>query len=270
MSKQWFWIIALAAMPLVAQEALGQRVTAKFADPSRPGTIRVELMSGNVTVKSHTGPEVAIEINQDSSGPKRRRREDDSEENRGLRKIITNSPFSVREEGNTITVEAESWQNVNITVMAPVKSNLKLQGTNSGFEVEGMQGEIEATTTNGKVILTSVAGPVVAHTVNGKLLATLTQVSTKPMSFTSFNGTVDVTLPTSTKATIKMSTNHGDIYTDFDMTIDPVAQTQVEESTDRRGRRKIVGGTTVGKINGGGPEIQFKTFNGNVYIRKGA
>jgi hypothetical protein len=23
-----------------------------------------------------------------------------------------------------------------------------------------------------------------------------------------------------------------------------------------------------GKINGGGPEIQFKDFNGNIYIRK--
>jgi hypothetical protein len=26
--------------------------------------------------------------------------------------------------------------------------------------------------------------------------------------------------------------------------------------------------TVRGKINGGGPEIQFKDFNGNIYIRK--
>jgi DUF4097 and DUF4098 domain-containing protein YvlB len=26
--------------------------------------------------------------------------------------------------------------------------------------------------------------------------------------------------------------------------------------------------TMKGTINGGGPEIQFKTFNGNIYIRK--
>jgi DUF4097 and DUF4098 domain-containing protein YvlB len=84
--------------------------------------------------------------------------------------------------------------------------------------VEGVQGDIEVSNINGSVTLTDVAGSVVAHSVTGKVLATLRQVTPeKPMAFTSLNGIVGVTLPASLKANLKLRSDQGDIYTDFDL-----------------------------------------------------
>ena len=66
--------------------------------------------------------------------------------------------------------------------------------------------------------LTDVGGPVIAHATNGRVVATLRQLAAgKPMSFTSFNGDVDVTLPASAKANLKMRSDRGDVYTDFEV-----------------------------------------------------
>jgi hypothetical protein len=43
----------------------------------------------------------------------------------------------------------------------------------------------------------------------------------------------------------------------------------VEDGRSQGGKYRVkVDKTVHGKINGGGPEIQFKDFNGNIYIRK--
>ncbi len=41
------------------------------------------------------------------------------------------------------------------------------------------------------------------------------------MASTSFNGDVDVTLPASAKANLKLRTDQGEIFTDFDVQIRP-------------------------------------------------
>jgi hypothetical protein len=43
----------------------------------------------------------------------------------------------------------------------------------------------------------------------------------------------------------------------------------VEDGRPHGGKYRVkVDKTTVGTINGGGPDMEFKTFNGNIYIRK--
>jgi hypothetical protein len=43
----------------------------------------------------------------------------------------------------------------------------------------------------------------------------------------------------------------------------------VEDSNSSHGRYRVqFDKATYGLINGGGPEIQLTTFNGNIYIRK--
>lgn len=43
-----------------------------------------------------------------------------------------------------------------------------------------------------------------------------------------------------------------------------------EDSRNKSGRYRVhIDKTMYGTINGGGPEIQFKNFNGSIYIRKG-
>ena len=125
---------------------------------------------------------------------------------------------------------------------------------------------------NGPITLTDVAGSVVAHSMNGRVVATMLQVTNqKPMAFTSMNGSVDVTLPSSAKANLRLRSDRGDIYTDFDVQLQPqVAKTPtVQDSRTRGGRFRLeVDNSISGTINGGGAEIKFQNFNGNIYIRK--
>ncbi len=107
------------------------------------------------------------------------------------------------------------------TIQVPARTNLKLNTVNGDdILVERIEGDIEVTSLNGQITLTDVAGAVVAHATNGDVKVMLRQVTAqKPMSFTSFNGDVDVMLPPNVKANLKMRTDHGEVLTDFDVQI---------------------------------------------------
>jgi hypothetical protein len=80
-----------------------------------------------------------------------------------------------------------------------------------------------------------------------------------------------VTLPADAKARLKMKSDRGDVYTDFDVKLDPSsnAPTVQEDNRGRGGRYRVrIDRTLTGTINGGGPEMQFTSYNGNIYIRK--
>ena len=80
-----------------------------------------------------------------------------------------------------------------------------------------MKGELDVSSMNGKITLTNVSGSVLANTMNGTMRATMDSVDpNKPLSFSSMNGTIDVTLPADFKANVKLRTDHGEIYSDFD------------------------------------------------------
>ena len=110
-----------------------------------------------------------------------------------------------------------------------------------------------------------------AHALNGKVLVNLIRVNGKPMAFSSLNGDIDVTLPADIKANVSFASDRGDVFTDFDVVMAPTTQKPVieEKSSDGGGKYRVKMDKTVrGTINGGGPEIQFKNFNGGIYIRK--
>jgi DUF4097 and DUF4098 domain-containing protein YvlB len=89
------------------------------------------------------------------------------------------------------------------------------------------------------------------------------------MAFSSFNGNVDVTLPAATKANLKLRSDQGDVFTDFDVELKTAARAPLE-SRGQGGKFRIeVNRSIYGAINGGGPDFELRTFNGNVYVRKG-
>jgi len=155
----------------------------------------------------------------------------------------------------------------------PAQTSINVKAMFGGnMTIENIAGDIEAENFNGQVNISNASGSVVAHSMNGKITVSLNRVpSDKSMSFSTFNGDVDVTLPADTKARFKMRTDFGEIYTDFDVKMEANAPPVVEEEKDKKGktrRRVRVDGTQSGTINGGGPEMQFTTFNGRILIHK--
>jgi DUF4097 and DUF4098 domain-containing protein YvlB len=262
-------LIAAGALAVCAQDS-PERVTVPFSDPSRPKTVKVSLINGSITVKGYNGKEAIIESRSRDEESGRKRREPPP----GMHRIYGGGAGLTAEESeNTIRIGTERINNsAEITVQVPFDTSLKLSTVNGGnIVVENVSGDVDVNNTNGAVTLTHISGSAVAHALNGRVLVTLDKVNpNKAMSFSSLNGSVDVTLPADVKANVKMKTDNGEIYSDFDVKLDANARKPiVEDNSNGRGRYRVrMDHAVTGTINGGGPELQFTTFNGTIYIRK--
>ena len=241
----------LGAIPAYAQEC----TTVKFNDPSRPGLLKIDWHNGSVIVKTHNSSDVTLETARNVN------RRPDPPEAAGLRRIDTADEITVdSDSSNVITISSHNGQNgSNLQIEVPVKTNLKLLSHNGAvISVDGVEGDIEVSNHNGTINVLNVAGSVVADSHNGKVTVSLRDISPgKPMSFSSMNGSVDVTLPPTSKLNVKLRTQNGGIWTDFDI------QTQPSSTPAVRGDKTITG-----TINGGGADFDLRTHNGNIYLKK--
>ncbi len=266
-------LIAFAGVAAWAQDS-PEHVSVPFSDPSRPKTVKVSLINGGITVKGYNGKEVIVEGRGGHDGEERRHHRPDVPP--GMHQIFVNNPgLQVEESENTITIGTSSInQPSEISIQVPVDTSLRLSTINGGnIIVENVSGDLDVNNINGAVTLSHVTGSVIAHAQNGRVSVTLDRVTpNKPMSFISFNGDVDVTLPPDVKANVRMKTDNGEIYSDFDVKLDATSRQPIIEGSraDRNGKYRVRFDKGVyGSINGGGPEMQFTTFNGTIFIRKG-
>jgi hypothetical protein len=260
----------LAAVNAVAAQDPGERVTASFSDPSRPGVLHVSLLAGSITVKGGQGKDVIIQ----SRGRGEHPREDGEASKAGLRRLTQQPALNIEEQNNRMEIESPgAMRPVDLEIEVPAHTHLDLDTVNSGdIKVEGVDGEIEVGNVNGSIMLTAVSGSVVAHTVNGKVYADVARVTPqKPMAFTSLNGVVDVTLPAAVKANLRLRSDNGQVFTDFDLKATSQSAATVEDTRRSNGRYRIeVNKVIYGSVNGGGPDFDIRTFNGNIYVRKGS
>ena len=258
-------LIAAVAGALAAQD---DKVTVPFRDPSGAKTLKVSLQNGSVTVKGYEGKDAIIEASGHGSIRDRR----PSRVPEGMHRIDNASMgLDVTEENNVINVVGDNNAG-HITIQVPVQTSLILRSVNGGaITVENISGSIDANHTNGGISITNVSGSVLANTTNGKVIVSLNKVTPdKAMSFTSFNGVVDVTLPADIKANVMMKTNNGEIWSDFDIKLSAGGKPPVVENNQGKGGKyKVhIDRAMYGSINGGGPEMQFVTYNGNILIHK--
>ena len=261
-----FGALILLSTPLLAQE----RVTAKWNDPSRPGLLKVNWIMGSISVKTHGTDDVTVEAKSTRNRIDNRIvRKPEPADTDGLRRLDSGgSPFTMESDSNNvITIAGGNFfaGTGDLQIEVPVKTNLNLQTVNGrNIEVDGVEGDIEVMAINGSVTLTNITGSVVAHSMNGKVTVSFHNIAAgKPMSFTSMNGNVDVTLPAVAKANLKMRTGNGGIYTDFDIQLTP------NSSTDLPPLRRIrVEKNVSGTINGGGADFDLRSQNGNIFLRK--
>jgi len=255
------------AQPLCAQS--DNRVTVPLSDPSRPVTLRAHLVSGSITVKGADVKEVVVETR--ARGGEESRSSGRAE---GMKRIpMTSTGLNIEAENNNVRISTDSYQRTtDLTITVPVHTSLSLHTVNDGnILVTGVDGELDVNDVNGEVDLKNIGGSVVAHALNGHVVATFNRVDPqKPMAFSSLNGDIDVTFPADLKANVSLRTDNGEVYSDFDLKVQPTAPQQtVEDDRGKGGKYKVkIDKNVRGTINGGGQEIQFKNFNGNIYIRK--
>jgi putative adhesin len=254
-----------------SQDAQPDRVTVPFSDPARPKSLKASLINGSITVKGYDGKDAIVEARPEAGGRRRAERPDRSD---GLRRIdLGGTGLVVEESENVITVGTRSVnENISLNIQVPFNTSLKLHAVNGGdIVVDHINGDVEIDNTNGNATATHVSGSAVVHALNGKVLVSLDKVTPdKPMSFSSLNGDIDVSLPPDVKAKVRLKSDNGAVYSDFDIALDASSRKPVvQDNNSGRGKYRVqFDRATYGSINGGGPEMQLTTFNGNIYIRK--
>ena len=271
-NRKYSFFLAMAALVAMAQPLFAQsdnKVTVPLSDPSRPVSLRAHLVSGSITVKGADVKEVVVEA-------KARGGEEPHSSGRaeGMKRIpMTSTGLNIEAENNNVRVSTDSYQRtIDLIITVPTHTSVSLHTVNDGnIVVSGVDGELDINDVNGEVDLKNIGGSVVAHALNGHVVATFNRIdSQKPMAFSSLNGDIDVTFPADLKANVSLRTDNGEVYSDFDVKVQPTTPQQtVEDNRGKGGKYRVkIDKNVRGTINGGGQDIQFKNFNGNIYIRK--
>ena len=248
---------------VLAVSAFGERINVPLRDAARPALVKVSTVNGNIQIKAHSGKDVVIDT--DDSGPRTRPAPN------GMKQILGGMDgVNVEEENNVVSIKSPHG-NGSYTVLVPEKSSIHIRSVNAKeLRVEGVEGEINADTVNGAIVIVDATGPVVAHSLNGRLTVTMKSMPAgKPMSFSTMNGRIDLTLPAAAKAELKIANPRGDTYSDFDLAVtSTVSRTESKRENGPKYKlnmERIVSA----QLNGGGPEISMRSMNGTIYIRKG-
>ena len=225
--------LSLVLMALVASPAAAQRKETETIDRTlaftSSGTVKLKNFSGDARVTGTTASDVVIHAVR-----------------KGTRQQLDNIKLDIRQSGSTIEIEANrraaGWEHesdnvveTEFEIQVPAGCSLDLHAFSGNLIVRGTTGSIEAQTFSGDVDLdvsTAPAAPdLKAETFSGDISARLPEVSNGHIRFNSFSG---------------------DFRSDFPVLL------------DRKSKRDIsadLGG-------GGGANLEFKTFSGDLKLVK--
>jgi hypothetical protein len=282
--KRFFFtllVLASAATALWSLDSDSERVAVPFSDPGKPGLVKANLINGGITVKGYEGKEVIIEtkprshvVGEDEDEVEAEVEDEKPDKHAGMKRLnASGGGLNIEESNNIIRIDVPSWKmDYDLFIQVPMNVSLELATVNNGnVTVENVNGDIEVSNVNGAIVLSRIGGAAVAQTVNGDVTAAFTSLDgKKPLSLISLNGDIDITLPATAKATLKMKIdNQGEIYSDFELALQNKTEKTVEDKRRHGGHYRLtIDKTMFGSINGGGQEITLKTFNGDILLRK--
>ena len=225
-------ILLFTGTMIHAQQSTGDRVNVSFSDPSKPGFIKAYVDSGSITVKGHNGKEVIVEAKLRDKSTQTRERDEIPDKAKGMNRITANQTgLIVEEENNEMKIYVTGHDNeVDLSIQVPFQTSLKVHCNEGGdLLVENVTGEIEASNSDGDLTLKNISGSAVAHAYDGELVVTFNQIDPgKPMSFSAYDGDIDVTFPSTVKVTVMIKTDDGEIYSDFDIDLKATPKTENE------------------------------------------
>jgi len=143
---------------------------------------------------------------------------------------------------------------VDYSITVPRKARLEsIDLVNGSLEINGVEGDVKASSVNGRVIARGLLGVAKLSTVNGGLEATFVSLETgRPISLNSVNGPLTLVIPSDSNAVVRAGTVHGAITNDFGI--------QVHHGD-------YVGHELYGQIGQGGPNIKLNNVNGPIRIK---
>lgn len=234
---------------------------------------------GSVEVTGYNGADLQVEATKtiEAESPERadaakREVKLDMNQSGEVVRVFVDGPFRCHcDDGRGVNYRGERHDGYRVVydfrIKAPFGTFLDLRTvTHGGITLNHTSGGFALSAVNSPIVLADVSGSGDVRTVNGGVKAAFVERPTGNCSFRSVNGALDVSFPPDLAADVRTKTFNGALYTDFDVSALPIAAASPER---RNGkfiyRSRGVNGVRIGR---GGPELNFDTLNGNIYIRK--
>lgn len=281
-----------------AQAALSQTFTDRiskewtFEKKSEVNTVVIANINGNVTVTGYEGDKVQVEVTRTIRGKTPERLEAGKAITLGVIDLADTiifyteglcSKFGRKQNRNNNWGNLKGWgydwdgrdpdecsekaaYKLEFVVRVPRNVNLVVSTINQGqIKVEEVSGSIVANNVNGGITLTNLSREAVAHTVNGDVDVTYVKNPQQPCRFYSLNGDINAWFQKGLQAELSFESFNGDFFTDLEnIQNKPVL---VERKDSKEGLKFKVKGNQF-KIGSGGVQLDFETFNGNVYLKE--
>lgn len=225
----------LTLMPLHAARAGDSESQISFSDPSKPGTIKIHVLHGDVSVHGADVKEIAVKSESSAQSPTPRKD--------GMRVLSSSSGYVLSEKDNVVTLEygGEGWTggSADFDITVPTSTSVVVGNALHGdFECSDVSGDIDVRTMSGDVSLDGTCGGALVETMNGDIKVNVKSLAKgKPLSCTSMHGEITFHVPGDAKANIRFRTHRGVILTNFS---DKALVTKTEVSRGRDSKHLVL------------------------------
>lgn len=249
------FVLILLVLFSGARFATGQEARQLVVHLSEPGklfTLNVNIARAAIKVTGYNGKDVIVDVETDGAAGE------------------VNAAVTASEKDNVVTVASLSRKavKVKLDIKVPQSTGIfKLSSTSGGtIVVSDVKGNLELQNKSGGISALNISGSVIAGTLSGRITVSFKSVDPGvPMAFSTVSGAIDVSFPAGLKANLKIKSDHGKVFSGFDLAEDPGHPKAVRSEKDGAWRLPI-DDWIFGRVGGGGPEYLFKITSGDVRI----
>ena len=287
-----FWVIFPAS---VFSQSFTEKFTREMAFEKKgaANTIIVANINGDVKVQGYEGDKILLEVTKTVTGKTEARLEKAKKEIQlGVIDRADTLIFYVEGKCNSFGKSRNhqhgnhngwgyNWNACNgrgdncrqeydyqmdFTLKVPYSVNLILSTVNDGdITVTNMKGAVEADNVNGSIKLSNIIREVNASTINGDVDIDYAHNPDKASRFHTLNGDINANFQKGLAASLSFESFNGSFYTNVDkLEALPVV---MEKKSQGDGIKYKVNGNRF-KVGNGGVNLDFETFNGNVYVKE--
>ncbi len=263
MKRIAFILLVVFVFPAIV---MGQMKKYEYT-PKVKNKVEINNLLGEIALQNSSGNAIVIESDFKMDVPDRAA---------GLKLLgamedNTEMGINLSEENGIVSIQGAVKQvrdhkyKISVPVGMAVNLNYNSPFANGNLIIDSFKGGLDIHTLNAKVKITNSSGPFTVNTISGDVEVVFNSISQDaPSSLASVSGLVDVTVPSTEKATFGISTINGNVYNNLDL------KTVKEAEPDKRafGMNALKHDTGEFTLNGGGQKVYVKSISGNIYLRR--
>lgn len=289
-----FSFALFTALSLPAQELLDLiKREIDIAGNAGDQQLVIRNINGGIEVEGYNGRQVVVEVTRtirSGKGDLQRKGREEIQlgvvEKQGLVLLYMQSPCSrdkpeamsredLVKDWGSLWKEDCKWEpnyeyRLDFRVKIPAGMSANIATVNEGdIQVRNVRGALRINNVNGAITVEGAAASTDVHTINGDVNIDYDRNPAESCRYYTLNGNINATFRPGLKADLYFKSFNGDLFTDIeDVVVKPQLVEKKESLKKGQGVAYKIDAQRNIEVRGGGAELYFETFNGNVYIRE--